>query len=640
MRADDLIFCRYNTQTNMKTPVLIALLMGLCSVSIIAQQQNLDSLAAVVQKLPDSEAKAGRLQTLAEAFLDVSMERALSYYHQSYTLAKRLQAQAMLPELELAIGRGNANTGRLDSALYYFKLAQAGFEQQNQPERVAFVLTRFRWVYNSLGDLEKANEYSFQALKIFEDLNDQQGIALTYYTIGENLYYQQKMQEALKYAERAYEIQRKLDEPEDLAATIQSLAEIWLQLRDYEKSLKYCNEGLALRKQLKNEPDIALSLNSRGNTYKYMKRYPEALQDYQASLAIARSSGFIALEMACLGNIGHVYNLMGEFAKALPYHRENRDIILLTDTKDLAVENLSEMALAFAGVGRFDSAYHYQVLHSELSGEILNDNNARSMTELQTKYETAQKEAKIAVQEAKLRQSKIQIYAVSAGLLLALGIGAVLYRLTVQLRRRNQEKEFLVKEIHHRVKNNLQVLSSLLHLQSRHIKNDAALDAVREGQNRVEAMGLLHQKLYMGDNLAAVEMREYLAGLGDILLDSFGIDDGRIRIVYEVPELRLDIDTAIPIGLIFNELMTNSLKYAFPAGQQGIIEIRLQQTAGGKLLLAVSDNGVGKHAVAAGTSFGTNLVEILSKKLKGAPQFPPVAQGYSTVIEFGEYKTA
>jgi len=612
----------------------------MCSTVGIAQQQNLDSLAAVLRKLPHSEDKAVRLQALAQSYLDINLEYALSYYHQSYALAKQLKAAALLPELELAIGRGNANTGRLDSALYYFKLAQTGFEQQNQPERVAFVLTRFRWVYNAMGDLEKANEYSFQALKIFEELNDQQGIALTYYTIAENLYYQKKMQEALKYAERAYEIQRKLDAPQDLAATIQSLAEIWLQIGDFDKSLKYCNEGLALRKQLKNEPDIGLSLNSRGNTYKYMKRYPEALQDYQASLAIAKNASYTALEMACLGNIGHVYNLQGKYAKALPYHQENRRIIVTTDTRDLAVENLDALAEAFAGVGLFDSAYHYQQLHSKLSSEILNDNNARSMTELQTKYETAQKEAKIAVQEAKLRQSNIRFYAVLAGLVFALGVGFILYRLTVQLRQHNREKEFLVKEIHHRVKNNLQVLSSLLHLQSRHIQNEAALDAVREGQNRVEAMGLLHQKLYMGDNLAAVEMREYLSGLGEILLDSFGIDDERVKIVYQVPELSLDIDTAIPIGLIFNELITNSLKYAFPNQRQGIIEIGLAPTTQGKLRLSVSDNGVGKSAATAGTSFGTSLVEMLSKKLKGATHFPAVEQGYSTVIEFGEYRAA
>ena len=624
----------------MKTPVLIAFLLASSAVFSYGQQQNLDSLAAVVKKLPDSEQKASRLQALAEQYLTVNIERSLSYYHQSYALAKQLQADALLPELELAIGRSNANTGRLDSALYYFKLAQTGFEQQNQPERVAFVLTRFRWVYNSLGDLEKANDYSFQALKIFEALDDQEGIALTYYTIGENLYYQEKMQEALKYAEQAYEIQRKLDAPQDLAATMQSLAEIWLQIGDFDTSLKYCNEGLSLRKQLKNETDIALSLNSRGNTYKYMKRYDKALEDYQASLAMSRAAGFTALEMACLGNIGHVYNLQGAFAKALPYHRENRSIIVQTDTKDLAVENLEALAEAFAGVGRFDSAYHYQTLHSELSSEILNENNSRSMTELQTKYETAQKEAKIAVQESKLRQSNIRFYAVLAGLVFALGVGFILYRLTVQLRQRNREKEYLVKEIHHRVQNNLQVLSSLLHLQSRQIQNEAALDAVREGQNRVEAMGLLHQKLYMGDNLAAVEMREYLSGLGEILLDSFGIDDERVKIIYHVPELRLDIDTAIPIGLIFNELMTNSMKYAFPNQQQGIIEIRLERTAQGKLYLSVSDDGVGKSAAPEGTSFGTNLVEMLSKKLKGTPYFPTVEQGYSTVIEFGEYRAA
>lgn len=625
--------------SDMKVGALVVFLLALGKVGF-SQQEHLDSLAVSIQKLPAVEAKARKLQELAEQYLDVDLVQALGYYHQSYALAKRLKAAALLPELALAIGRGNANTGHLDSALYYFELAQAGFEQQNQLERVAFVLTRFRWVYNSMGDLEKANEYAFQALQIFETLGDQEGIALTYYTIGENMYYQQKMQEALKYTEQAYQIQQELDVPQDLAATTQCLAEIWLQLGDLDKSLSYCNLGLTLRRQLNNEPDIALSLNSRGNTYKYMKRYEQALEDYQAGLAIARKSGFTALEMACLGNIGHVYNLQGAYAKALPYHRENRRIIVLTQTKDLATENLAALARAFAGVGLYDSAYYYQQLYTELSSEILNESNTRTMTELQTKYETAQKEARIAAQESLLKKSQNRFYAVLAGLVLALVIGGVLYRLMVQLRQRNQENAFLVKEIHHRVKNNLQVLASLLHLQSRHIQNEAAMDAVREGRNRVEAMGLLHQKLYMGDNLAAVEMREYLRELGETLLDSFGIEDDRIKLVYQVPELRLDVDTAIPIGLIFNELITNSLKYAFPNQQSGVIDIRLERTPQQKLHLEVRDDGVGKSATSSGTSFGTSLVEILSKKLKGTPQYPPVEKGYCTVITFEEYRLA
>ncbi|MBK9015238.1 MAG: sensor histidine kinase [Saprospiraceae bacterium] len=219
--------------------------------------------------------------------------------------------------------------------------------------------------------------------------------------------------------------------------------------------------------------------------------------------------------------------------------------------------------------------------------------------------------------------------------------GALLFRLTRILRKRNEEKEFLIKEIHHRVKNNLQVLSSLLHLQSRHIKDETALDAVREGQNRVEAMGLIHQKLYMGDNLAAVEMKDYLYNLGDTLLDSFGLDDDRVKIIYHLEPLHLDVDTAIPLGLIANELVTNSLKYAFPDGRQGLIEISLWKNEAGQLCLKVADNGVGKSGapqMKGSTSFGTNLVEILSKKLKGKPEVLH-GEGYATLIKFENYKS-
>jgi two-component sensor histidine kinase len=262
------------------------------------------------------------------------------------------------------------------------------------------------------------------------------------------------------------------------------------------------------------------------------------------------------------------------------------------------------------------------------------------MAELQTKYETAQRDTKIALQSEQLKEERTRLWAVLAVLGIAIVGGALLFRLTRILRKRNEEKEFLIKEIHHRVKNNLQVLSSLLYLQSRHIKDNAALDAVREGQNRVEAIGLIHQKLYMGDNLSAVEMQDYLYNLGDTLLDAFGLDDDRVKINYQVEPLLLDVDTAIPLGLIINELVTNSLKYAFPADRHGTVDIALWKNGAGKLCLKVADDGVGKAGAPEpknSTSFGTNLVNILSKKLKGTPQVL-AAEGYATLIEFENFQ--
>ena len=157
---------------------------------------------------------------------------------------------------------------------------------------------------------------------------------------------------------------------------------------------------------------------------------------------------------------------------------------------------------------------------------------------------------------------------------------------------------------------------------------------------------LIHQKLYMGDNLAAVEMKDYLKNLGDTLLDSFGYeDDDHVRIEYDVPTLHLDVDTAIPLGLIINELVTNSLKYAFPKNgpntEGGIITLSLGLNETKQLCLKVADNGIGKataESMKNSTAFGTNLIQILSKKLKGKPEILQQERGYGTLIQFEEYK--
>jgi two-component sensor histidine kinase len=259
---------------------------------------------------------------------------------------------------------------------------------------------------------------------------------------------------------------------------------------------------------------------------------------------------------------------------------------------------------------------------------------------LKAKYEDEKKAAQIALQEAQLGQEKLKFWTLSGVFLLALVAGFFLFQLTRKLRKSNEEKEFLIKEIHHRVKNNLQILSSLLHLQSRQIKDDSALSAVREGQNRVDAMGLIHQKLYMGDNVAKVEMKEYLQQFGQNLLDSFGIEDGRIQLEYVLQPTYLDVDTAIPLGLILNELVTNALKYAFPDGRSGVIRIELWKNEQQHLCLMVSDNGVGKTNAPKdekSTSFGSNLVQMLSKKLKGTPEIITRTDGYATRIVFEQY---
>ncbi|HFA50330.1 MAG TPA: hypothetical protein ENJ95_15060 [Bacteroidetes bacterium] len=603
-----------------------------------AQTAGLDSLASAVGQLPEDTTKIRQLYDLAKKYDKENWDDGLKFFQKTYALAKQLDAREWLPKLEYAIARGHANIGRLDSALVYLEPASKGFDEQGNWKKLASCYKVFLFIYKRLGEYEKATEYAFKTLEINEEHKYTKGIALAYGKIGSLFYWLEKWDDALAYTQKSYDLAKRENLLSELAYAAQLLADLWAELGEYEKALAFQSEGLALSRQLGRKYSISNSLNSRGNILMSLKRYPEALADFEEYLKMSRNLGADRMENIALQNIGIANNLLGNYQKALPYHLNALSYIKATDLHYLESVCYEQLAASYAGMGRFDSAFFYQKLNMEISDSLLNAENTERVSELQTKYETAQKEAKITLQQGQLARQRSRLLAIVAFLAIALLAGALLFRLTRQLRKRNEEKEFLIKEIHHRVKNNLQVLSSLLHLQSRHIKDENALDAVREGQTRVEAMSLIHQKLYMGDKLAAVEMQDYLHNLGDTLLDTFGLDDGRIKIIYEVQPMHLDVDTAIPLGLIINELVTNSLKYAFPNGRKGSIEIALWKNKPGRLCLKIADDGVGKDAAPElknSTSFGTNLVNILSKKLKGTPVVSD-GEGYATLIEFGQ----
>jgi two-component sensor histidine kinase len=205
------------------------------------------------------------------------------------------------------------------------------------------------------------------------------------------------------------------------------------------------------------------------------------------------------------------------------------------------------------------------------------------------------------------------------------------------LDKKNAENELLLKEIHHRVKNNLEVVSSLLALQSEQIDDPNTKEAITEGQNRVNSIGIVHQKLYQGDNLGTIEMKDYFLSLSESILYSYG-EKERIELKIIMKKLDLIIDTAIPLGLIINELMTNSIKYAFTKGEKGTITIKLEKQ-NNILHLEVSDNGIGKSDITQGTGFGRQLISLLTLQLNGTMK-EIIQNGTTIIFDFKLNKSA
>ncbi|MBN9689264.1 MAG: PAS domain S-box protein [Verrucomicrobia bacterium] len=187
-----------------------------------------------------------------------------------------------------------------------------------------------------------------------------------------------------------------------------------------------------------------------------------------------------------------------------------------------------------------------------------------------------------------------------------------------------REKEVLLKEIHHRVKNNMQVISSILSLQARYVSDGATRALFEECRGRVQSMALIHEKLYRAPDLATIDFGVHIRELAQMLLVSYREVSGRVRLETAVESVALDIDTAIPVGLILNELLTNALKYGFPAGRAGVIRVEFAQTNLHHLTLRVKDDGVGlppDFKIGASASLGLKMIAGLTRQIDGELSF-------------------
>jgi two-component sensor histidine kinase len=281
----------------------------------------------------------------------------------------------------------------------------------------------------------------------------------------------------------------------------------------------------------------------------------------------------------------------------------------------------------------------------------INELDIAYQTELDIVYETKKKEKQIALLDLENQNAQLQIsrknrtiIIVSIALVLITLLSVILYVIIRKYLKQQKvlakaldEKSLLLKEIHHRVKNNLQLVSSLLTLQGQTITDDIALKAINEGKSRVRSMALIHQDLYQTDNITSVSAQTYFLKLCNELFDTYNIKKDQITLITHIEPLQLDVDTLIPMGLIINELITNSLKYAFTDNKRGTIEISLKEE-NNILELNVNDNGVGYDLDQLNKeSFGHKLIRSLIQQLDGNLE-TKIDNGTKIFMTFKDYK--
>jgi two-component sensor histidine kinase len=546
--------------------------------------------------------------------------------------------------------------GKMDSAVYYLQLTISFYEDTQQKDTLAKTYLQFSDYLSSKADYAEAMNKVFKALEIYQKTDNQRGIALCYTGLCDLLYSQYKFEEGNKYCDMAIAIQTQLNEPEDLAITYRRKSANLLFIDgETEHALRIINQAIDIYDEMGETGLLYMAcINWRGNILKYLDRFDEALDDYHSNLKKSEEMGLTRYSLVSLANIGHVYTMREQYEKAIPYTLQAIEIMERTGKTKNLWENYMHVANSYEKLGQFEHALNYYKLYAEAYADFLRSSTERLESELLVKYETEEKQDTISRQEARIAQQRIVqiLYIIIAGILIISLLGMIismnsirkkkkaLQALNQQLYAKNRQNELLMKEIHHRVKNNLEMVKSLIALQCAQMEDSTSKDAMLESQNRVQSMGIIHQKLYQGENLGSIEMKDYFVNLSEGILDAFDAEE-KVKIECAMESLELDIDTAVPIGLIVNELLTNSLKYAFPEKSKGMVQISLSQPDPGILTLTVSDNGVGKikGQKPLGTGFGSQLVDLLTRQLNG--EMTEISEtGTSTKFRFRITKAA
>ncbi|SIN91408.1 histidine kinase dimerization/phosphoacceptor domain -containing protein [Chitinophaga niabensis] len=371
-------------------------------------------------------------------------------------------------------------------------------------------------------------------------------------------------------------------------------------------------------------------LDLAGKYYDEMLPYLDSLQEDRGEKEVL----FYAY-----GNLTLYHIKVGNIKLAKQYFEKSKSFMDITRPFNVNKMHLMQYKID-SSEGNYLNALNEFHIMQEQDDSMYNVIKARQFVELQIQYQTESKDKDIELlkqkdktQQAILERSDLMKNITLAGILVMILITALVYiqyrnkqKSNIAINEKNKmleqlvkDKEWLVKEIHHRVKNNFHVVASLLEIQSSYLKNKAALSAIKDSQHRIHSMSIIHQKLYQSETLSTIHMPEYIYELVEYLRESYGIR-GNIRFELHVEKIELNHASAITLGLILNEAITNSIKYAFGHTAEGKISISLAHISDTEIMLSVSDNGRGLPADfndRIGASMGMELLQGLTDDIGG-----------------------
>jgi len=609
------------------------LLIGSLSICclMLNGQVTIDSLQKQLKETNEDSTKAKLYLKIGEKISRSKPEESLLYLDSS---KMKLRSNSKLHSAIL-YNEGLAYSSMLkyDTAIIILDKAIEGLKESKDSFRLGRIYGELGKIYGRRGIFNSSIENLLNAVKIQKQIGDSTALASNLNGLGivhKNL---KKYDLARNYLNEAMVIFKIINQKSGEISTLTNIAAINDLQGNVDEAIQGYYDIIEMAKGNKRyEQLLAIAHNNIGMAYKKTDRLNEAYEAFQEAYAMLKKGSGSREELAILSNMATVAYDIGKTSKSQEY----LNLYVGPAEEQKMFDGLLQAYVLKSKMAKdkndADLSYQNMVQAMAYKDSLNNRMRADVTLELSAKYENEKKEQEIALLNAekelaatKLTAARRQTYGLLGGLLLISGLLFSVFRLYRKTQSQNtiiskalSEKEILLREIHHRVKNNLQFISSLLGLQTEHVQDKVALGALEEGQNRVQSMALIHQNLYQEDNLTGVDMKQYFTKLTRGLFDSYNIRKGQITLNLNIEDVNLDVDTVIPIGLIVNELVSNSLKYAFPGDRQGVITVGLKEEDSA-LLLQVSDDGIGISENAKetlGKSFGYRLVNVFKDQLQ------------------------
>ena len=494
--------------------------------------------------------------------------------------------------------------------------------------------------YYKFGDYDLALENLYQSIQILGNDTESEDLAKSLDGLASVNRELGKTEEARNIFQDALEIRLNIDDSLSIADSYLNLGNINVELGLYDIAEKYYKKSLKIYTGFKKELRLAVVAMNIGTIAYEQDRLKDAVSNYENSLNFFLANDKLYNAAILYQNLGNTFFELGNIDQALKNY-ENAIVYAKKVRSNALLKTIyKNIALTYKELGKYKKSIEYYTIYDELSEEIFDEELDNTLAEWQVKLETAEKEKEIAILKKneelntaniKQRTTERNGLLIFAALLLALAFSLFFAfrskqkankKLSVQkaeIQKNHAEKALLLKELHHRVKNNLQIVSSLLSLQSFQVNDEQTREAIVQGRNRVEAMSLIHQKLYQTDQITHIDLKEYVENLTLNTMYSFGFTERDIQFAINSKSLLVNVDIAIPLGLIINELVTNSFKHAFKEIENPKLEISLSRKEKDQLSIKIIDNGAGLpngFEFDKEGSFGMELIQSLCRQIR------------------------